>query len=120
MPEGWTPYGDGTSGHQGTTSEAAEPDRRRRIDVALQAVRQAGRRGLTWRELAEREGWHHGQASSALSNLHRTGLAVRLSEARERCGVYVTPENIEDRPYRAHRSATRASAATTTGKEADA
>lgn len=98
----WEPYADGTSGHSGDASLDAEPQRRRNIDRAMRLVRRAGRQGITWRELAERTGWHHGQASGALSNLHRSGLAVRLAERRHRCGVYVAPEHVqgrEQRPY---------------------
>lgn len=100
----WLPYGDGTSGHQGDTSKAAEPSRRRFIDLALEDVREAGSRGVTWRELAATYGIHHGQASSALSNLHRSGAIVRLAETRDRCGVYVTPGNVYERPWRAYRA----------------
>lgn len=99
----WTPYADGSSGHQGEGSEAAEPSRRSRIDEAHWRVQMMLHRGITWRELAEATGWHHGVASSALSNLHRSGAAVRLQERREGCGVYVTPENARDRLTVAHR-----------------
>lgn len=95
----WTPYSPSQqSGHQGDASEAAEPRRRQFIEVAREALREAGERGLTWRELGDMFGLHHGQASSALSNLHRTGGAVRLQERREGSGVYVTPGNVRDRP----------------------
>lgn len=100
----WTPYSDGTSGHQGSTSEAAEPSRRQVIEIVRDELREAGHVGLTWRELSHELGMHHGQASSALSNLHRTGGAVRLAETRNRCGVYVTPGNASGRPVVAHRS----------------
>jgi hypothetical protein len=101
----WTPYSTSQqSGHQGEASEDAEPGRRSLIEIAREELRLAGRRGLTWRELAATFGLHHGQASSALSNLHRTGGAVRLSERREGSGVYVTPLNIDGRATVAHRS----------------
>lgn len=48
--------------------------------------------GATWREVADRLGWHHGQASGALSVLHKAGLVARLTERRGRCAVYVLPE----------------------------
>lgn len=99
----WKPYSDGTSGHQGEGSEAAEPRRRRLIDRARDALVEAGERGLTWAEFASLYSLHHGQASAALSNLHRTGGAVRLRERREGSGVYVTPGNVRERPTVAYR-----------------
>jgi len=101
----WTPYSDEQqSGHQGEGSEAAEPGRRPFIEIAREELRLAGEKGLTWWELGATYAIHHGQASSALSNLHRTGGAVRLSERRGGSGVYVTPGNVSGRPVVAHRS----------------
>jgi len=107
----WTPYADGTSGHQGATSKAAEPGRRARIEDALIAVARSGRRGLTWKEYAESHGLHHGQASGALSNLHRSGSIFRLKESRGGSGVYVTEDSIFGRdtiPYRSNKQASAA------------
>ena len=106
-PTEWTLYADGTSGHQEGTSKAAEPTRRRLLPSVLEDLRRAGPDGLTWRDLAAMHGMHHGQASSALSNLHRSGAAVRLQETRERCGVYVTPGNTRGRPTVAYRRQSR-------------
>ena len=106
----WKPYADGTSGHQGTTSNAAEPGRRAHIEEALIAVARSGRHGLTWKEYAESHGLHHGQASSALSNLHRSGSIFRLTESRGGSGVYVTDDSIFGRDTIPYRSNKRASA----------
>ena len=103
-PEGWEPYADGTSGHQGDTSADAEPYRRFHIDVAHRMVARAGTRGITWKELGRELGLHHGQASGALSNLHRSDLIVRLIDRRERCGVYVLPMYANGRETVSHRS----------------
>lgn len=100
----WTPYQDGTSGHQGAASADAEPVRRRVIDLAYDEVLSTGTHGLTWRELASRWGCHHGIASAALSNLHRSGSIARLGQRRERCGVYVTTSNVQGRAVEPHRS----------------
>jgi hypothetical protein len=54
--------------------------------------------GVTWKEVAETLGTHHGAASGALSNLHAKGWVVRLREKRDRCSVYVTPEYVDGRP----------------------
>jgi hypothetical protein len=101
---GWRPYADGTSGQQGEASTAAEPSRRLQLGPALAAVKRAGPKGITWTELAWLAHTHHGQASGALSNLHRSGLILRLAERRGRCGIYVTPDNVADRPTVPHRS----------------
>ena len=47
--------------------------------------------GITWSELTERTGWHHGSSSGVLSVLHKEGLIVRLKERRDTCAVYVAP-----------------------------
>lgn len=58
--------------------------------------------GYTWRELAEVTGWHHGQASGALSMLHKEGRVARLTARRDRCQVYVLPEHVNGRETAAH------------------
>lgn len=54
-------------------------------------------RGVTWRELADRMGWHHGTASGVLSVLHKEGLLSRLTEKRDKCKVYVFPTFVAER-----------------------
>lgn len=99
-PQGWTPYQDGTSGHQGDASFDSEPHRKAKIGIALAYVLRAGEEGITWRELSAITGWHHGQASGALSNLHRTGYITRLADRRDRCGIYVVLDKVGDRETR--------------------
>lgn len=53
--------------------------------------------GVTWKELADIMGWHHGQASGVLSTLHKAGRISRLTERRDRCFVYVLPEHVNGR-----------------------
>ena len=103
-PEGVPLYGDGTAGHQGAASKDAEPRRRSVVDLAVHEVRDAGTTGVTWRDLADSWGCHHGVASSALSNAHRGGAIVRLAMKRDGCGVYVTPSNVAQRATIEHRS----------------
>lgn len=79
-------------------AEALDGTTAHRQAAALGQVRRSGRTGCTWKEVATAQVWHHGQATSALSNLHRRGLIVRLEETRKRCGVYVVPEFAGDRP----------------------
>lgn len=45
-------------------------------------------RGLTWGEVADRLGLHHGQASGALSNLHKTGRVFMLRTKRGKAHPY--------------------------------
>lgn len=98
------PGGRDGSGHQGDGSQAAEPSRRRLIDHAYTAVALSTLGGLTWREYADENGLHHGQASSALSNLHRQGRVARLAEKRRGSGVYVLPVFVDDRPVITYRT----------------
>lgn len=105
FPDGWEPYADGTSGHQGDASLDAEHLRRTKLAKTLSLVRGCGEQGLTVAELRDATGWHHGMASSALSNLHRSRLIQRLAERRGGCGVYIAAEFVGDREYRDQRSA---------------
>lgn len=99
------PY-TGTSGWSGsdTSRERAINEDRQGITSARQRqilamVAQSRVSGMTWREIAEQTGWHHGQVSGALSNLHRAGYLMRLTERRDRCAVYVRPEWRQDRDF---------------------
>lgn len=94
------PYSDPetgrTSGHSGTDTSAARAHREdasgttaERQNYALREMRLQGTYGLTVKELRDDSGMHHGQASAVLSNLHKTGQAVRLTMVREGCKVYV-------------------------------
>lgn len=91
---GWT--GSDTSRERAEHADATGTTGARQAD----AERRLGRaryHGMTWRELAEATGMHHGQASGVLSNLHHDGRVLRLTLTRERCGVYVLPEFIAGR-----------------------
>ena len=59
--------------------------------AALASLGVASFDGMTWKELAEAHGWHHGQASGCLTTLHKAGRVDRLLEKRDRCRVYVLP-----------------------------
>lgn len=47
------------------------------------------REGLTWFELGALLKLHHGQASGALSMLHKSGVIFALKQKRNRCHPYV-------------------------------
>lgn len=101
--------GSPTSEDRARTEDAAgtTTERQRRVLVILSA---AGTAGATWTDLATLTGWHHGQASGALSTLHKSGLIARLDERRNRCAVYVLPEHVADRGTQPHGSTTHAPA----------
>lgn len=111
------PYA-GTSGYAAgsPTSEARARDEDAkgtttlRQSETLARVRLHGRFGMTVRELRAVTGWHHGQASSVLSVLHKEGRLARLTESRNRCRVYVTTENVDGRDTEPHGSANRPAA----------
>ena len=58
---------------------------------------------MTWKDLSEVTGWHHGTASGALSVLHKVDRICRLSESRNRCKIYVLEEFVNERATEAHR-----------------
>jgi hypothetical protein len=103
------PYA-GTSGHSGTDTS---PERARQEDSTgitglrqrrtLRLVQAAGLGGVTWREVADVTGLHHGQVSGALTNLHHAGHIVRLADRRGRCKVYVHPDYVGGRTTEAYR-----------------
>lgn len=105
-----TPYA-GTSGWAGS---ATSEDRARSADadgttskrqaLVLAEVRSLGSYGVTVKELRKTYAWHHGQASSVLSVLHKEGRLARLTATRDRCAVYVHPEYVNGRETADHGS----------------
>ena len=103
------PYG-GSSGWSGSdTSEqrASNADANgttgKNQEQTLKHLVLALHRGLTWKELSDLTGWHHGTASGALSVLHKVGRIARLTERRNKCAVYVAPSFVHGRETQAHR-----------------
>lgn len=108
-----TPYpepdGTGTAGWSGSDAshdraldEAEQGISAQRQRAILNLLTRRGHYGATWVEVAANRGWHHGQASGALSVLHRAGRVARLKERRNRSHVYVIPDLIAGRelsPY---------------------
>lgn len=97
------PY-NGSSGWSGTDTskdraERADSDGRTRStqNQTVGHLYLERERGMTWREIAEITGWHHGTVSGALSVLHKAGKICRLLEKRNRCRVYVLPEYVNGR-----------------------
>lgn len=102
------PYGganDPNSGFAGSdTSEdrAREDDRtgrtKRRQADTLAALNFAKADGLTYAELGQLMGWHHGQSSGVLSVLHQAKKIARLKARRNRQRIYVALSHVGDRP----------------------
>lgn len=97
------PY-NGTSGWSGSaTSEArarkqdADGTTSARQRAVIELLKEAGTFGLTWKEAGVRLGLHHGAISGVLSVLHKRDMIVRLTEARQRCSVYVLKGYERDR-----------------------
>lgn len=98
------PDGTLTGGHSGSDasrerarSEAANGTTRDRQKTVLLLLDRKKDHGLTVADLRRITGWHHGQASSALSLLHKSGRIERLEWQRGRCHVYVLREFVNDR-----------------------
>jgi hypothetical protein len=95
------PY-NGTAGWSGTdTSQQRALDNihsgqeENNQQKALRLLKLRGTAGLTWKELSEKTGWHHGTASGVLSVLHLSGAIVRTYTVRNKCKVYVH-QNFKD------------------------
>ena len=98
-----TPYA-GTSGWSGSESSrdrAIQEDQdgttKGRQNVVLRMINASKTYGMTWKELAEETGWHHGQASGVLSVLHKEGLIERLTERRGKCAIYIGLHSVNGR-----------------------
>lgn len=94
----YTPYPDKTGGHSGGATSAARAYTERddgtlgrRQYLVMDYLARAFENGGTWREIGDAMGWHHGQVSGVLSNLHHTGQIVRLKATRNRCSIYTLP-----------------------------
>jgi hypothetical protein len=81
--------------YNGTQGSVARPTSRTRVvanlDDVWKQVFHSQSYGMTWKELGDAMHLHHGQASGALSNLHRLGRAFVVRDLkRENCQVYVS------------------------------
>lgn len=98
-----TPYA-GSSGWSGTQTsqdraftEDHDGTTKGRQNVTLRIINASKTYGMTWKELADETGWHHGQASGVLSVLHKEGLIERLTERRGKCAVYIGLNSVNGR-----------------------
>lgn len=97
------PYA-GTSGHSGSDTSLERVIRQdsdgtttKRQMECIRLLAHRGEFGLTWKELSDATGLHHGSASGVLSVLHLAEKIERLAEVRNRCKVYVLPEFVGGR-----------------------
>lgn len=98
-----TPYA-GTSGWSGTAAsydrvvnDDADGTTSKRQKETIGHLYYAQYEGLTWKELADMTGWHHGQASGVLSVLHKEKLIQRLHERRNRSSIYLLEQFVKGR-----------------------
>ena len=103
-PEGHT---TGHAGNGGSADrahdEASNGKAAGRQRIVIETLRRVGAIGVTWKNLAEGNDWHHGQASGVLSVLHKEGRIACLAERRSNCSIYVLPQYVNDRPTVEHR-----------------
>lgn len=88
-------YADGTQGHADRPASIeraeSEADDGTAADRSLSILNLLVSEpfGLTWGEVADRLNLHHGQASGALSNLHKAGRVFMLRTKRGKAHPYV-------------------------------
>ena len=61
----------------------------KRQQAILDVLDAAGANGMTWKELGDQLGLHHGKISGALSNMHLFGVVFMLRLTKDRCHPYV-------------------------------
>lgn len=94
----------GTAGWQDTARQSASRERAireagdgtlsKRLQDVMDFAYRAGTIGITFKDVDEHIGTHHGQSSGALSNLHKQCKLFRLTEyRRDKCSVYIHPHH---------------------------
>lgn len=78
-------------------------DNNNRYTKSLAIVEKAGKRGITWEELANKLKTHHGTASGALSTLHKEGMLSRLVDKRGGNSIYVMTRFVSGRKTSSYR-----------------
>jgi hypothetical protein len=91
----WTQYND-TGGfvdrpasRDRAYAEIANGSFSKRQQDIYQLLREAGSEGMTWKQIGDILGLHHGKVSGALSNMHGGGMIFMLRQRRDRCHPYV-------------------------------
>jgi hypothetical protein len=91
---GWA-GSDASKNRQMFIDESGETSKRQQS--VIDELRSAGTYGAIWRDIALALNIHHGQASAALSVLHRENVIARLADKRSKCSIYVLPEFVNGR-----------------------
>ena len=96
--EGIKPYAGSSGGGEAKSTEDEDGTTTRREREVIAELSKAKGLGLTYRELGSRTGMHHGQATGALSALHKQGIIRRLAGGKRiNCSVYVLPDYVNGR-----------------------
>ncbi len=118
QPDLWTAYND-TAGfvdrpasRERAFREVEDDSLSIRQQAILTYLEGAGTKGMTWKQLSNLLGLHHGQVSGALSNMHKCGVVFMMRQQRDRCHPYVhsmfrewfTDEERYDEPARTRNS----------------
>ena len=98
MTNTYVPY-NGTAGWSGTETSQDRALYNLRTgkeynnqQKALALLKDARVNGLTWKELSEHTGMHHGTASGVLSVLHKSYAILRGTRVRNGCKIYYSIE----------------------------
>lgn len=67
------------------------------VDKTMDILTASKTVGVTVAEIRRSLKIHHGTASSVLSNLHKDGVIMRLSQKRGAYKIYVLPQYVADR-----------------------
>lgn len=78
------------NGSDGHVNRPASIERKRiNKESILVHIQTQNHYGVTWKEVSEKFGYHHGQSSSALTNFHKLHKVFALRTKRDGCHVYV-------------------------------
>jgi hypothetical protein len=108
-------YVDRPASRERAIKEAQNGTASERQQAILSLLDDAGLDGMTWKELGDELGLHHGKISGALSNMHLGGVVFMLRQTKDRCHPYVhanyrddwTPAERYDEPARTRASKER-------------
>jgi DNA-binding CsgD family transcriptional regulator len=91
----WTQYNetggyvDRPASRDRAYAEIADGSFSQRQQDIYQLLREAGSDGMTWKQIGDILGLHHGKVSGALSNMHSGGMIFMLKQRRDKCHPYV-------------------------------
>ena len=101
---GWS--GSSTSKQRAIFEDTSGITSKRQTQI-LQFLSETRETGATWHEIGRRLDLHHGQVSGSLSNLHKAGRIVRLTETRDRSKIYVLTDHRAGRDIEPHKPNSR-------------